>query len=82
MCKTLHLGGIKVLNVEIKSQTCKVKWLIEIVTIIKLKLHLEIFASLIGAQDGKISRKNLIFLGQQYFQRHLKTKSRFYKEAY
>ena len=81
MCKTLHLGGIKLLNVEIKSQTSKVKWLTEIVSDINLKLYLEIFTTLIGTQDGKVSGKDLMFLEKQYYRRHLKTKSRFYKEA-
>ena len=32
MWKTLPSGGIKLMNIEVKSQTSKVKWLVEIAT--------------------------------------------------
>ena len=81
MWKTFPMGGIKLLNVEIKSQTSKAKWLIEIVTNVNFKINLDIFNYLIGSQNGGISGKDIIFLEKSYFQRQLKTNSKFYKEA-
>ena len=45
------------------------------------KINLDIFTYLIGSQSGGISGKDIIFLEKSYFQRQLKTNSKFYKEA-
>ena len=68
MWKTLYLGGLKLTNIEIKSQTSKVKWLIEIATNPHFKVHLDIFATLMGTQKGAISGKYLIFLEKTYYE--------------
>ena len=81
MWKTLPLGGLKLLNVEIKSQTSKAKWVIENASNMAFKLNLDIFISLMGTQKGGISGKDIIFLEKSYFQKQLKTNSTFYKEA-
>ena len=81
MWKTIPLGGIKLLNVRLKSRVSKVKWLIELASDHNLRLHLDIFTSLLGTQKGKISGKDLIFLEKSYFQKQLKTESKFYNEA-
>ena len=81
MCKVKKLGGIKLINMQIKSETSKAKWLIEIETNPILKLHLDIFESLIGTQKGNIAGRDLIFVQNSYIQKHLETESKFYKEA-
>ena len=81
MWKTKQYGGIKLINIQTKSQTSKAKWLVEISTNLHLKINLDIFTTLIGVQKGNISGKDLIFLQKSYFQNQLKTESKFYKEA-
>ena len=81
MWKTKTKGGIKLINIQIKSETAKAKWLLEIATNDELKLNLMIFTSLLGQQKGNISGRDLIFLQTSYFKRQLKTDSEFYKEA-
>ena len=75
MWKTKTQGGIKLMNIKIKSETAKAKWLIDIVTNEHLKLNLNIFTRLIGQQKGNISGKDLLFLETSYFK---KTGSTFY----
>ena len=67
MWKTKQYGGIKLTNVQIKSEPSKAKWLVEIVTNPNLKINLDIFTKLIGTQKGNISGKELIFLQKSYF---------------
>ena len=74
-------GGIKFINIQIKSETSKAKWLIDIATNPELKLNLDIFTRLVGNQKGNISGRDLIFLQKSYIQHQLKTDSVFYKEA-
>ena len=81
MWKTKEYGGIKLINTQIKSETCKAKWLIEIATEPQLNLHLHIFTRIMGKQKGNISGRDLIFLQQNYIEKQLVTDSKFYKEA-
>ena len=81
MWKTKQYGGIKLINIQIKSETSKAKWLVEIATNPHLKINLDIFTRLIGKQKGNIIGKDLIFLQKNYLQNQLKTESKFYKEA-
>ena len=62
MWKTKTKGGIKLMNIQLKSETAKAKWLIEIATNDGLHLNLLIFTSLLGEQKGNISGRDLIFL--------------------
>ena len=81
MWKTPPRGGIKLINLKIKSQTSKAKWLIDIATNPDLKLNLDIFTTLMGTQKGHITGRDIIFLQKSYFQKLLKTECNFYKEA-
>ena len=81
MWKTRQSGGIKLINLEIKSGSAKAKWLIDIATNEDLKSNLAIFTKLLGQQKGNISGRDLVFLHKSYFQRHLNTKSAFYREG-
>ena len=74
-------GGIKLINIKVKSEISKAKWLVELTTNPKLKVHLHLFKALLGVQKGDISGKDLIFLESSYIQRILKTDNQFYKEA-
>ena len=81
MWKTKAQGGIKLINVQIKSKVPKVKWLIDLITEEHLQLNLKIFKTLIGTQKGKISGKDLLFLSPSYIRKQLRTECKFYKEA-
>ena len=62
MWKMKAQGGIKLINIQIKSETSKGKWLIEMATNPNLKLNLDIFTNLMGQQKGNIWGRDLIFL--------------------
>ena len=81
MWKLKHQGGIKLINMQIKSETSKVKWMIDMVSKPDLVTNLNIFSKLLGNQKGNIRGKDLIFLQRIYFVRTLKTNSNFYREA-
>ena len=74
-------GGLKLVNVQIKSQISKAKWLIELVSNPELSAHLQLFHRLIGPQKGNISGKHLLFVETSYIQRHLKTNCLVYREG-
>ena len=50
--KTKPNGGCKLVNIQVKSETSKAKWLMEIATNPDLKIHLETFSNLVGVQKG------------------------------
>ena len=81
MQKLKTQGGIKLLNLEVKSVAPKVKWLIEMVSQENLKQNLAIFTALIGIQKGNISGKDIVFLRSEYMRNNLKTDNVFYREA-
>ena len=72
-------GGIKLVNIKVKSEISKAKWLVDILSNPNLKVHLQVFHSLMGEQKGQISGRDLIFLEHSYIQRILKTDNQFYK---
>ena len=74
-------GGLKLVNVQVKSQISKAKWLIDLVSNPELSSHLLLFDRLLGYQKGNISGRHLLFLETSYLQRHLKTNSSVYKEG-
>ena len=47
-------GGIKLVNVQIKLDGSKVKWVIDLVSNPECRLHLQIFKELLGVQKGGI----------------------------
>ena len=81
MWKIKTYGGCKLVNVQIKSETSKAKWLMEMVTKPQFKINLDIFTNLVGTQKGNIKGKDLIFLQKSYMSHILKTDYPFYKEA-
>ena len=82
MWKVKHQGGIKLINIKLKSETCKAKWMVEMATNPDLRLNIDIFTTLLGTQKGNITGRDLIFVQKPYIDHHLKTESKFYKEAF
>lgn len=74
-------GGLKLINISLKSQTPKVHWLMRLITDKNLQVHLELFNSLIGLQNGQLRGQDIIFCENSYIKRNLKTNNSFYKEA-
>ena len=74
-------GGIKLINIKLKSETPKIHWLVKLITDKELRLHLHIFNSLIGEQTGGLRGQNIIFAEHSYVTKHLKTNNSFYFEA-
>ena len=74
-------GGLKLINIAIKSQTPKVHWLIRILTDDSLRAQLHLFNSLIGVQSGNLTGQDIVFAENSYIKKRLKTENTFYKEA-
>ena len=81
MWKIKRNGGLKLINLAIKSATAKAKWITEIVTNEDLVLNLNIFERLLGTFAGNIRGKDLVFLEKSYLMRHLTGTSPFYREG-
>ena len=81
MWKIKSQGGLKLINIDIKSNTSKIKWLIDIASKPNLKTSFDLFKRLVGTQKGDISGHDLLFLERSYFQRTFKTSGIFYKDA-
>ena len=81
MWRNKNDGGLKLVNIQLKSETCKAKWLIEIATHENLVTNLNVFTRLMGPQRGDIKGVDLLFLEKTYYSRTIKTSSSFYKEA-
>ena len=74
-------GGCKLVNVQIKSETSKAKWLMEIATKPQFKVNLDIFSTLIGLQKGHNQGRDIIFLDKSFMSYNLKIDNPFYIEA-
>ena len=81
MWKIKRNGGCKLVNIQIKSETSKAKWLMEIASKTGLKIHLDIFTAITGIQKGNNKGKDLILMLKQHISRVVKIESPFYKEA-
>ena len=81
MEKTRLDGGLKLINIALKSMTPKAHWLIRLLTDENLKTHLNIFNALIGVQRGQLTGQDIIFAENSYVRRYLNTTNAFYKEA-
>ena len=79
--KTKKNGGCKLVNIQIKSETSKAKWLMEIATNPDFKIHLETFSNILGIQKGNNKGKDLIFMSNTFITRIMKITNSFYKEA-
>ena len=81
MWKIKKNGGCKLVNIQVKSETSKAKWLMEIATNPEFKIHLETFSILVGVQKGGNAGKDLIFMTRPFITRVMKVEDSFYKEA-
>ena len=66
---------------QVKSETSKAKWLMEIATKPDLKVNLDLFSAIVGVQKGNNSGKDLIFMLKPHISRVIEVNSPFYKEA-
>ena len=81
MWKLNRYGGIKLINLEVKSQSAQAKWMIQLASDENFRLNLDIFSRLMGPQKGNITGKDIIFLQRSYHQRILKSNSVFYRNC-
>ncbi len=76
----LH-GGAKLIDIQTKTDTYRVRWLMELVANEDLRFHSSLIASLIGTQKGGLEGVDLFFTTKQYAKSVLKTDATFYKSA-
>ena len=82
MEKLRSSGGIKLINIKLKSQTPKIHWLINLISDDNLKIHRNVFNSLIGIQNGHLQGEDIIFTENSYVKKCLKINDPFYMEAF
>ena len=81
MEKLREYGGIKLINLQLKSETPKIHWLVRMTTDPNLRIHLSIFDALIGEQIGQLRARDIIFTEKSYI-KMCKFKNTFYREAF
>ena len=61
MWKLNRYGGIKLMNLEVKSQSAQAKWMIQLASDENFRLNLDMFSRLMGLQKGYITGKDIYF---------------------
>ena len=75
-------GGLKLINLQTKSESYKIKWLMDLATNQNLNTHLSIMTLIIGTQKGGLRGKDLFFTTKQYTKNIMKVPhSDYYREA-
>ena len=74
-------GGIKLINVQHKSEASKVQWLMSICTNPGLSLHKALVERMFGVQRGGLTGIELFFATKHYARNNCNYPSIFYKEA-
>ena len=69
MWKIKANGGCKLVNIQVKSETSKAKWLMEIATNNNFRVNLLLFTSLLGIQKGNNAGRDLLFMNKSYLTR-------------
>ena len=70
----LHLdGGLKLVDIKMKSYTLKIKCLMEMCVEQKLSIHLNLFTQLLGPEKSQIQGKDLFFVPTYYVDMSLNT---------
>ena len=77
--KGKYVVGCKLANIQIKSQTSKSKWLMNIISNPVLKLNYSIFEELLGTQKGNATARDLLFMDKSCMKKMQICP--FYKEA-
>ena len=80
MKKLREDGGIKLVDIDIKSETSKITWLMELVTNSHLHIHTTIMTELLGRHKGGLQGIELFFT-THYYAKKLILKSDFYTKA-
>ena len=80
MEKLRVFGGIKLINMKMKAEMPKIKWLIKLLTDDNLNAHRIIFESLIALEGLHLSCYEIIF-AESSFIRRSKISNPFYDEA-
>ena len=76
----LH-GGVKLVDIQTKTDTYRVRWLMELVADENLSFHSGLVASLLGSQRGGLRGTELFFTTHSYAKNILKTDAKYYKSA-
>ena len=74
-------GGIKLVNIQTKSEASKIQWLVSLCTNPELSLHKALMERLLGVQRGGIQGIDLCFTTLPFARRIMKISSTFYQEA-
>ena len=80
MEKLRSQGGLKLINIKLKSQTPKVYWLLNLMTDENLIFQKNLFNLLVGTQKGQLKGEDIIFAEQDYV-KHLNISNNFYRDA-
>ena len=80
MEKLREFGGIKLINMKLKAETPKVKWLMRLITDENLQMHRNIYESLITLENIYLTGYEIIFAEPSYI-RKCKISNPFYNEA-
>ena len=74
-------GGAKLVNITVKSEASKIRWLMDLCTNPQLVTHLALVTRLLGVQKGGLSGVDLFFTSKHYARRTLKVTTPFYNVA-
>ena len=80
MEKLREFGGLKLINIQLKAETPKIKWLMRLITDEGLTAHKQIFESLMASEGLYLSGSEAIF-AETSFIKKCKISNLFYGEA-
>ena len=81
MWKSKWEGGIKLINVQTKTDAYKIQWLLALITNPRLQLNLAMFYRLLGQQMGQVPLNTIFFSNTKFMEKTLTTHSQFYKSS-
>ena len=81
MFKLRQHGGTKLRNIQAKSASSKIKWLIDLCVLPEIKTHMDLITRLMGDQKGRCNGRDLFFTTTHYARRILRIDSPFDKES-
>ena len=80
--KKLRLdGGVKLIDIDAKSEAYRICWLIELLNKEHLSVHLAVVTLLLGVQKGGLEGSDLFFTTNDYARKILTTPYTYYKKA-
>ena len=62
-------GGYILAKIQVKSETSKAKWLMEMVTNNDFRLFLLTFSEMLGIQEGNNYERDLVFMDKSFITR-------------